>query len=694
MIRKPDSVKNAETPRNPPRSGSHPMWYSSTAATATPRRPSSRDAAVGRHPRRDRRRHRAPQPPADGAGGRSARCSRARGRRRASRSSCPRRRCGRRRRCRPRRCATRRAATLAVISGSNPKRSSSIVMRLDDLAPEDLVAGLHVGEVEVGEHVRQQRQELVAERVPEVQHAVRAPRQEARPVHDVGLAGLERLEQLAVLGGVVLEVGVLDDRRSRRVASAKPARSAAPLPWFTRLRERPRTRGSSTVASTSAVPSVEPSSTTITSATHGDASTRWITSCTVACSLKQGTTTDRHGLGGGMAARSYPGAPERLDDARRRSVRARTGAGPRRPRVRRGRTTGRARVAPRRLRRHPARRAASCSSSTTAAPTAPSAAVEELIAAESPGSAIRLAPPRPHAGKGGGRGGRAAGRARRLRRLLRRRPVDTARRSSTRVIDVAAALRALAIGSRDLAAPRSLRAESRSARRSAGPTTGCSRPRSRPASSTRSAGPRSARARGVGGAPAALPARSGSRGTPNRSPWRWPAADPGARGADRRGATTTARRCSVGARRRRRWCAATPADLAQRARRRSAAAEIGAATDVGQPAGVVRRRQRRAPHGRRPDHWWFRSKAAFVGIGAAAHRQRRRPGRLARRRRGRLRRRDARCRLEPGVDGRARGERGARPPGAGPARLSPRSRPRSGAPARRRRPSTSCACST
>jgi hypothetical protein len=40
VIRKPDSVKNSDTPRNPPIATGHPAWKAITPATATPRRPS------------------------------------------------------------------------------------------------------------------------------------------------------------------------------------------------------------------------------------------------------------------------------------------------------------------------------------------------------------------------------------------------------------------------------------------------------------------------------------------------------------------------------------------------------------------------------------------------------------------------------------------------------------------------------
>jgi hypothetical protein len=58
-----------------------------------------------------------------------------------------------------------------------------------------------------------------------------------------------------------------------------------------------RTRGSSTSARTLAVPSVDPSSTTTTSATQGDPSTRSTSAATVAASLKHGMATDRQRRG-------------------------------------------------------------------------------------------------------------------------------------------------------------------------------------------------------------------------------------------------------------------------------------------------------------------------------------------------------------------------------------------------------------
>src|SRR5207244_1841551 len=45
--------------------------------------------------------------------------------------------------------------------------------RLDDLPAKDFVAGLHVGEVEIGDHVREMREECVPQTMPVEHHAAR-----------------------------------------------------------------------------------------------------------------------------------------------------------------------------------------------------------------------------------------------------------------------------------------------------------------------------------------------------------------------------------------------------------------------------------------------------------------------------------------------------------------------------------------
>src|SRR5262245_58837721 len=57
---------------------------------------------------------------------------------------------------------------------------------LDDLATKHLVAGFHVAEVEVRNGIRKQRQEPVADRMPEIEDPVAFAAGESRSVNDVG----------------------------------------------------------------------------------------------------------------------------------------------------------------------------------------------------------------------------------------------------------------------------------------------------------------------------------------------------------------------------------------------------------------------------------------------------------------------------------------------------------------------------
>src|SRR6059058_4387808 len=99
---------------------------------------------------------------------------------------------------------------------------------LQDVGPENLVAGLHVGEVQVGAHVGEECEQLVADRVPEHEHPARA--RVARAVDDVGVAVEDRLDEPRVLGGVVLQVGILDDRDvAAHVGDGGPHRGALAL---------------------------------------------------------------------------------------------------------------------------------------------------------------------------------------------------------------------------------------------------------------------------------------------------------------------------------------------------------------------------------------------------------------------------------------------------------------------------------
>src|SRR5215469_11042438 len=83
--------------------------------------------------------------------------------------------------------------------------------RLNNLPAEDLVAGLHVAQVDIGHAVRHQRQHPVAHRVPEVKHAVWPASQKPRAVDYVRLTLQQRFEQPRIIRGIIFEIGILND---------------------------------------------------------------------------------------------------------------------------------------------------------------------------------------------------------------------------------------------------------------------------------------------------------------------------------------------------------------------------------------------------------------------------------------------------------------------------------------------------
>jgi hypothetical protein len=100
---------------------------------------------------------------------------------------------------------------------------------LDDVGAEDLVARLHVREVQVRDHVGEEGEELVRDVMPEVQDAAGGAR-EARAVDDVGLALEDRRQELRIVAGVVLEIRVLDQHDvPGRLREAAPEGGALPL---------------------------------------------------------------------------------------------------------------------------------------------------------------------------------------------------------------------------------------------------------------------------------------------------------------------------------------------------------------------------------------------------------------------------------------------------------------------------------
>ena len=119
--------------------------------------------------------------------------------------------------------------------------------------------------------------------------------EEARAVDDVGLALADELDELRIFLRRVLEIGVLNDHEvAGDGGEAAPQRRAlAPFGW--RSSVKPSSRCSS--SRISPVPSVDPSSTTMSSMRSGTASTRRMISSIVVRSLNTGMTTEAADVG-------------------------------------------------------------------------------------------------------------------------------------------------------------------------------------------------------------------------------------------------------------------------------------------------------------------------------------------------------------------------------------------------------------
>ena len=89
--------------------------------------------------------------------------------------------------------------------------------------------------------LRQQRQHLVGDRVPEVEHAV-ALADEARAEDHVGLVLEDRLHQLRILGRIVFQVGVLHEHHVAGgvLEAFAQGRALALVHWSGRRRGRRR----------------------------------------------------------------------------------------------------------------------------------------------------------------------------------------------------------------------------------------------------------------------------------------------------------------------------------------------------------------------------------------------------------------------------------------------------------------------
>lgn len=82
---------------------------------------------------------------------------------------------------------------------------------LDHAGVEELVAGLHIRQVQVGEHVASEREPLVPDAVPKEQDAVWAATHEAGAIDHIGKARDYGPQQHVVFLRVILQVRILDD---------------------------------------------------------------------------------------------------------------------------------------------------------------------------------------------------------------------------------------------------------------------------------------------------------------------------------------------------------------------------------------------------------------------------------------------------------------------------------------------------
>ena len=81
---------------------------------------------------------------------------------------------------------------------------------LDDFSSEHLVAGFHVTQVQVGECIAQGGQELVSERMPKEENAMRLATGITRSIDHIGMTVQQGLKKQIVFVRVVFEIGVLD----------------------------------------------------------------------------------------------------------------------------------------------------------------------------------------------------------------------------------------------------------------------------------------------------------------------------------------------------------------------------------------------------------------------------------------------------------------------------------------------------
>ena len=83
---------------------------------------------------------------------------------------------------------------------------------MDEVRPEEFVAGFHIREVQVGEHVGEEGQEFVSDGMPEEENPVGLTALEATAVDNVGKAGDNRLEEVIEFLRIILQIGILNNQ--------------------------------------------------------------------------------------------------------------------------------------------------------------------------------------------------------------------------------------------------------------------------------------------------------------------------------------------------------------------------------------------------------------------------------------------------------------------------------------------------
>src|SRR6266853_267893 len=82
---------------------------------------------------------------------------------------------------------------------------------LNDFPAEDFVASFHVGHIHVGQGVRNQGENQVPYRVPDIKHEVPPATEKTRTVYYVSPALNERFQQRGILRRIVFQIRVLND---------------------------------------------------------------------------------------------------------------------------------------------------------------------------------------------------------------------------------------------------------------------------------------------------------------------------------------------------------------------------------------------------------------------------------------------------------------------------------------------------